>query len=82
MVITFNDLRRIKDKLPSGSTQQIATNLGIEEDTVRNFFGGQHLENGGPAGVHFEKGPGGGMVTLYDKAILDEAMIILNNLKS
>ena len=42
MVITFNELRRIKDKLPSGSSQRIADELGIDVDTVRNYFGGKH----------------------------------------
>ncbi|HQO48208.1 MAG TPA: DNA-binding protein, partial [Paludibacteraceae bacterium] len=41
--MTFNELRKIKDSLPSGSTQRIADELGIEADTVRNYFGGQHF---------------------------------------
>jgi hypothetical protein len=77
MVITFNELRRIKDKLPSGSTKRIAQMLGIDEDSVRNYFGGRHFENGTPQGVHYEKGPDGGVVTLDDTAILDAAMKIL-----
>ena len=36
--MTFNELRKIKDSLPSGSTQRIADELGIEADTVRNYF--------------------------------------------
>ncbi len=83
MVITFNELRRIKDKLPSGSSQRIADELSIEVDTVRNYFGGRHWEDGGsPIGVHFEKGPDGGIVTLDDTAILDAAMRILNEHRS
>ena len=42
MIITFNELRRIKDRLPSGSSQRIADELGIDVDTVRNYFGGKH----------------------------------------
>ena len=42
MIITFNELRRIKDKLPSGSSQRIADELGIDVETVRNYFGGKH----------------------------------------
>ena len=38
MIITFNELRRIKDRLPSGSSQRIADELGIDVDTVRNYF--------------------------------------------
>ena len=77
MIITFNELRRIKDKLPSGSSQRIADELGIDIETVRNYFGGQHAAKEG-VGVHFEQGPDGGGVTLDDTAILDAAMRILN----
>lgn len=82
MVITFNELRRIKDKLPSGSSKRIADELGIDVDTVRNFFGGRHFETGTPVGVHYEKGPDGGVVTIDDTAILDAAMRILNDNKA
>lgn len=78
MVITFNELRRIKDKLPSGSSQRIADELGIDAETVRNYFGGRHFDATGNVGVHFEKGPDGGVVTLDDTTILDAAMRILN----
>lgn len=77
MIITFNELRRIKDKLPSGSSQRIADELGIDIETVRNYYGGQHAAKEG-VGVHFEQGPDGGVVTLDDTAILDAAMRILN----
>lgn len=78
MVLTFNELRRIKDRLPSGSSKRIAEELGMEVDSVRNYFGGRHFEAGVPQGVHFEKGPDGGIVTLDDTTILDCAMRILN----
>ena len=51
MVITFNELRRIKDKLPSGSSQRIADELGIDVDTVRNYFGGKHYDAKGNVGM-------------------------------
>ena len=51
MVITFNELRRIKDKLPSGSSQRIADELGIDVDTVRNYFGGKHYDAKGNVGI-------------------------------
>lgn len=56
MIITFNELRRIKDRLPSGSSQRIADELGIDVETVRNYFGGKH-EAKECVGVHFEPGP-------------------------
>lgn len=77
MVITFNELRRIKDRLPSGSSKRIAEELGIDVDSVRNYFGGRHFSAENPGGVHFEKGPDGGVVTLDDTAIFDAAMRIL-----
>lgn len=78
MIITFNELRRIKDKLPSGSTKRIADELNMNVDSVRNYFGGRHFEVGTPAGIHYEKGPDGGIVTLDSTIILDCAMKILN----
>lgn len=80
MVITFNELRRIKDKLPSGSSKRIAEELEIDVQAVRNYFGGQH-EAEEQIGIHFEKGPDGGIVTLSDTRILDIAMRILNEQK-
>ena len=77
MTITFNELRRIKDALPSGSTKRIAEELGIDEEVVRNYFGDQHFDSGNTVGVHFEPGPDGGMVTLDDTTILDCAKRIL-----
>ncbi|MDR2912879.1 MAG: DNA-binding protein [Alistipes sp.] len=79
MVITFNELRRIKDRLPSGSTQRIAEELGIDVATVRNYFGGKRHADEDSIGIHMEKGPDGGVVTLDDTTILDAAMRILND---
>ncbi|MFI3324454.1 MAG: DNA-binding protein [Rikenellaceae bacterium] len=76
MIITFNELRRIKDRLPSGSLQSIADEQGIDIETVRNYFGGNTKS---ASGVHFEQGPDGGVVTLDDTTILDAAMRILNS---
>ena len=75
MIITFNELRRIKDRLPSGSSQRIADELGI---SVRNYSGGRHPEAKEGVGIHIEQGPDGGVVTLDDTTILDAAMRILN----
>ena len=80
MIITFNELRRIKDRLPSGSSQRIADELGIDVESVRNYFGGKHFDAKTGVGGHFEQGPGG-VVTLDDTAILDAAMRILNEQK-
>ena len=80
MIITFNELR-IKDRLPSGSSQRIADELGISVDSVRNYFGGRHPEAKEGVGIHIEQGPDGGVVTLDDTTILDAAMRILNEKK-
>jgi len=71
--ITFNELRKIKDQLPSGSMKKIAEKLDLNEETVRNYFGGRNFEIGQTVGVHFEQGPGGGIVTFDDTTILDLA---------
>jgi len=75
--ITFNELRRIKDRLPGGSIRQIAAELELSEDTVRNYFGGLNHSTGSKCGIHIEPGPDGGIVMLDDSAILDKALIIL-----
>ena len=71
--ITFDELRKIKDRLPSGSMRKIADRLDMNEDTVRNYFGGTNFDKGQTIGIHFEQGPGGGIVTFDDTTILDMA---------
>lgn len=77
MKITFNELRRIKNSLPEGSAHKIAEELGINVDTVRNYFGGTNYEKGETAGLHIEQGPDGGIVLLDDVTILNKAKNIL-----
>ena len=77
MYITFNELRRIKDSLPHGSMRLIADKLNLNEDAVRNYFGGSHYHSGTSVGIHVEQGPDGGIVTLCDTTILDLAMRML-----
>ena len=79
MYITFNELRRIKDSLPHGSMKIIANKLNLNEDTVRNYFGGSHYGSGVCVGIHVEQGPDGGIVTLDDTTILDLAKSMLSN---
>ena len=75
--ITFNELRKIKDSLPTGSMHRIADELGMSVETVRNFFGGQNFTNGQSVGIHLEPGPDGGLVMLDDTTVLDKALQIL-----
>ncbi|MDR0798416.1 MAG: DNA-binding protein [Dysgonamonadaceae bacterium] len=76
--ITFNELRRIKDALPHGSTLRIAEELNIPVETVRNYFGGiTHSVGSNNSSIHIEPGPEGGIVVLEDPAILEKALIIL-----
>jgi len=77
--ITFNELRKIKDSLPSGSMSVIAKELQLDEETVRNYFGGTHYESGTSVGIHIEQGPNGGIVELDDTTILEVAQRLLNN---
>ena len=75
--ITFNELRKLKDSLPTGSMHRIADELNMSVETVRNFFGGQNFENGQSVGIHLETGPDGGLVMLDDTTVLDKALQIL-----
>lgn len=75
--ITFNELRRIKDSLPSGSMHRIADELNMTVETVRNFFGGHNFKNGKSVGIHLEPGPDGGLVMIDDTTVLEKALKIL-----
>lgn len=74
--ITFNELRKVKDRLPEGSMQRIAEDLQLEVETVRNYFGGT---KGKSTGIHVEQGPHGGIVELDDTTIFDCATRILED---
>jgi len=76
-IMTFNELRAIKDSLPEGSMHRIADELGMTVETVRNFFGGQNFSLGESVGIHLEPGPDGGLVCIDDTTVQDKALAIL-----
>ena len=76
-VITFNQLRNIKNSLPEGSAHVIADKLNLDVQAVRNYFGGTDYDRGESMGIHIQPGPDGGYVTLEDTKILDMALEIL-----
>ena len=57
----------------------IAKELQLDEETVRNYFGGTHYDSGTSVGIHIEQGPNGGIVELDDTTILEVAQRLLNN---
>ena len=77
--MTFNELRRIKDSLPDGSMHRIAEELGMDVETVRNFFGGDNYKEGMAVGIHVEPGPDGGIVVIDDTTVLDRALQVLED---
>jgi len=79
MNITFDELRQIKHKLPTGSIAKIASTLNLEEQTVRNYFGAKKYQEGGIANVHLQPGPSGGIVQLEDSTILNLAQKMIND---
>ena len=79
--VTFNELRRIKDALPSWSMAKIAEELGLEKQTVKNYFGGSDYKEGKSVGLHIEPGPDGGIVQLDDTGILEVALRMLEEIK-
>ena len=78
--ITFNELRKIKDSLASGSMHRIADELGLNDDTVRNFFGGHNFKEGKSVGIDLEPGPDGGLVMIVDTTVLERALKILDEM--
>ncbi len=81
MNITFEELRRIKHSLPTGSIHRIAEELAIDDQTVRNYFGAHKYKDGEVVEWHLEPGPNGGIVHLENTTILDRALQILEERK-
>jgi len=78
MNISFKDLRDIKHQLPTGSVSKIASELNLEEQTIRNFFGAKKYDEGNVAQWHLQPGPDGGIMTIKDTTILDIAKRIIH----
>ena len=81
-LMTFNELRNLKESLPDGSMHRIADELGVSVETVRNFFGGQNVQAGQSVGIHLEPGPDDGLVRIDDTTVLDKALAILEEVKA
>lgn len=81
MHITFDELRKVKHELPTGSVKKIASELGLEEQTVRNYFGAKKFQDGKIVGMHIQQGPEGGIVDLEDDTILNLAKKIIEESK-
>ncbi len=81
MNITFEELRSIKHRLPTGSVRRIAQELDLSEQTVRNYFGANKFNDGDIADKHIQPGPHGGIVHLEDTRILEAAQRILSELE-
>ncbi len=79
MNITFEELREIKHKLPTGSVKRIANQLNLDEQTVRNYFGANNFDEGSVTGKHRQPGPGGGIIHLTDTTILELAKSIITS---
>lgn len=79
MNLTFKELRDIKHALPTGSIARIASELNVDEQTVRNYFGAQKYAEGDIAGIQLEPGPDGGIVHIEDTRILELARQIIDS---
>jgi hypothetical protein len=79
MNVTFEELRRVKHALPTGSIARLAQEFNMDEEAVRNYFGGGHYKNGQVAEFHLESGYGGGVVHLENTSIFDRAMEMIQS---
>lgn len=80
MNITYNELREIKHKLPTGSVSIIAEKLQIDEQTVRNYFGAKKYSEGSTTGSHIQPGPHGGIVNIENTHILEIAKSMISEI--
>lgn len=81
MLITFEELRKLKHDLPTGSIQKIAQQLDLDEQSVRNVFGAKKSSGKLPKGWHKQAGPNGGIVKIENPIVLEYAqqMIAANS---
>lgn len=78
MNITFEELRKVKHLLPTGSVRVIAQELNMEEQAVRNYFGAHKYNDADEiVNTHYQSGPDGGIVRLEDTKVLDLANKII-----
>lgn len=77
MNVTFEELRRVKHALPHGGVARLAEEFNMEEEAIRNYFGGGHYKDGKVAEFHLESGYGGGVVHLEDTKIFDRALELI-----
>lgn len=77
MYLTYKELRDIKHSLPTGSIKRIATQLNLDEQSVRNYFGANKYESDEIVGRHIQPGPNGGVVHIENTQILDMAKQII-----
>ncbi len=69
MNITFDELRKLKHSLPTGSINRIADQLNVKNQTVRNVFGAKKTVDGQLVGWHLDPGPNGGIFNLESEAV-------------
>ena len=74
MNISFNELRRLKHALPTGSVTKIAEEMEMDPQSVRRYFGADQFSD---SGNHLQPGPNGGIVYLRDERIFNAAKRIL-----
>jgi len=79
MNLTFKELRDLKHSLPTGSIARIASELNVDEQTVRNYFGAQKYNEGDIPDIQVEPGPDGGIVHIEDTRILEMARQIIES---
>ncbi len=79
MNLTFKELRDLKHSLPTGSIARIASELNVDEQTVRNYFGAQKFNEGQIPDIQVEPGPDGGIVHIEDTRILEMARQIIES---
>ena len=74
MLITFEELRKIKHNLPTGCVSRIAEQLELPEQTVRNYFGAKKYSEGGEVvDLHVQPGPNGGIIEIDNPKIIELA---------
>lgn len=80
IIITFDELRKIKNQLPKGAILFIARELNYTVQMVRNYFGSRKIDGYSIPDMHHQPGwVEGGLIIMGERRVLEIAHRIIYN---
>ena len=77
-LLSMNEQQHVNKDSVSDKNEEIAKEMNMDEQTVRNFFGGDNYTDGQTVGFHLEPGPDGGICRIDDSSVIERALCIID----